>query len=129
MSKLPILVEQFREAIERLNEVLKQEPNEFMKDSAIQRFEFTFDLSWKVVKTFVEEIHGIECTSPKSCIREAYKQDLIPYDLRWLEMVDDRNKTSHLYNKKAADQVYARLKDYLLLFQKLLEKLPKTTLS
>lgn len=114
---------QFREATERLNEVLKQEQNEFMRDSAIQRFEFTFDLSWKVVKTFLEEIHGVECVSPKSCIREAYKQDLIPYDPRWLEMVDDRNKTSHLYNKKAADQVYARLQDYLLLFQKLLEKL------
>ena len=112
---------QFKEATQRFEEVLNQEKNDFMRDSAIQRFEFTFDLSWKVIKAFLGGIHGIECSSPKSCFREAYKQDLIEYEPRWLEMVDDRNKTSHLYNQKMADQIYAKLKDYLPLFTKLLE--------
>lgn len=41
MSKLEANLSQFKKAINRLEDVLKQEKNEFMRDSAIQRFEFT----------------------------------------------------------------------------------------
>ena len=94
-----------------------------MRDSAIQRFEFTFDLSWKAIKAYLQEIHGIESFSPKGCFREAFQQGLIEYGEKWLEMVDDRNKTAHLYKEAMADKVYAKLPEYLQLFKRLLQSL------
>lgn len=125
MSKLQALLEEFKEAVQRLEEVLRQEKNEFIRDSAIQRFEFSFDLSWKAIKAFLEEVHGIECRSPKSSLREAYRQGLIEYDPMWLEMVEDRNKTVHTYREEVAKEVYSKLPNYLSLFKKLLEGLTR----
>ena len=121
MSKLEAVLSQFQTALSRLDEVLRQEKNEFMRDAAIKRFEFTFDLSWKLIKACLDELSGLTCASPKACIREAYKQSLIEYDDRWLEMTDDRNKTVHLYREKMAEEIYGKLEDYLQLFRSLLD--------
>lgn len=121
MSKLDAVLIQFQATLTRLDEVLKQEKNEFMRDAAIKRFEFTFDLSWKLIKASLDELSGIICASPKACIREAYKQSLIEYDDRWLEMTDDRNKTAHLYREEMADEIYGKLGYYLPLFRSLLD--------
>ncbi|MBT6391338.1 MAG: nucleotidyltransferase, partial [Candidatus Marinimicrobia bacterium] len=45
-------------AIKQLEKVLKEEKSEFIRDAAIQRFEFTYELLWKTLKTHLEEIHG-----------------------------------------------------------------------
>ena len=121
MSKLEAVLSQFQTALSRLDEVLRQEKNEFMRDAAIKRFEFTFDLSWKLIKVCLGELSGIICTSPKACIRDAYKQSLIEYDDRWIEMTDDRNRTAHLYREEMANEIYEKLEDYLQLFRSLLD--------
>ncbi len=125
MSKLEAILKQFQKAVNRLDEVLKQEKNEFIRDSAIQRFEFTFDLSWKVVKAFLEENKGVICNSPKGCFREAYKQEIIEYDDFWIEMTDYRNKTAHIYKEELAEEIYAILPRTLSYFQKLLENIQR----
>ncbi len=61
MSKFESLLEDFRKATGRLAEALAQEKNEFIRDSAIQRFEFCFDLSWKTLKAFLEDYHKMKC--------------------------------------------------------------------
>jgi len=123
MSKLEAILKQFQKAVNRLDEVLKQEKNEFIRDAAIQRFEFTFDLSWKVIKAFLEENKGVICNSPKGCFREAYKQEIIEYDDFWTEMTDYRNKTAHIYKEELAEEIYAILPRTLSYFQKLLENI------
>lgn len=45
-------------AIARLEKALARPVDEFVLDSAIQRFEFTFELLWKSVKTYAEEAGG-----------------------------------------------------------------------
>ena len=42
-------------ALSRLEKALARPVDEFVRDSAIQRFEFTFELLWKSVKTYAEE--------------------------------------------------------------------------
>lgn len=123
MTKLEAVAKQFRDATARLKEVLEQEKNDFIRDSAIQPFEFTFDLCWKAVKAFLEEKKNVICRSPKDCFREAYKQDLIEYDNFWIEMADLRNKTAHTYKEQTAEEVYSVLPRTLGYFQKLLEKM------
>lgn len=80
-----------------------------IRDSAIQRFEFTLDLSWKVLKTYLEDQKGVICKSPKECFREAYKQGVIEYEDDWLKLVDLRNETSHTYNEEYAKAIYKEL--------------------
>ncbi|MDP3725476.1 MAG: HI0074 family nucleotidyltransferase substrate-binding subunit [Nanoarchaeota archaeon] len=123
MTKQEVLKKQFEKAVKRLEEVLQQPKNEFMRDSAIQRFEFTLDLAWKTIKSFLEIEKGIVCMSPKDCIREAYKQEVIEYDEFWLKMVDMRNEAAHIYSEEKAEEIYAALPESIKRFYEVIKYL------
>jgi len=123
MTKFETAREEFREAITRLTEALEKPKDEFMRDSAIKRFEFSFDLAWKTIKAFMET-KGVFCASPVACFKEAYRQRLIPYDDIWIqEMIETRNKTVHSYDEDLAEEVYAALPRILESFRALLAAL------
>lgn len=125
MTKFLAQLTQLEKAIGRLAEALAQEKNEFMRDSAIQRFTFTFDLSWKTIKSFLAEKHGVVCDSPKSCLKAGFQNDLIVNEDGWLLLTDMRNETVHTYNEALADKIYNQLPHSLELFQTLLAALKK----
>lgn len=112
----------FKKSIHRLDEILKQEKTIANRDSAIKRFEFTVELSWKSLQIYLRE-EGIPCRSPKECLKKAFEFGLIGDDDRWLEMIEDRNLTVHTYDENFADDVYNRLPAYLELFIMLIVKL------
>lgn len=109
MTKYEAQLDQFRKGLARLNEALAAPKNDLTRDGAIQRFEFTIDMAWKLVKSCLEEKYGVVCQSPKECFREAYRQKMLAYDEFWLELVDMRNQTSHTYKEEVAKSVFERL--------------------
>ncbi len=115
-------IAQLARATDRLEAVLQQPKDEFMRDSAIQRFEFCFELSWKVLKSYLEE-QGLEARSPRESIRGAFTTGLLPNDPDWLAMTELRNLSSHTYNEWLAERVYAELPACLGRFRDLLERL------
>ena len=123
MSKFQAFKKQYQKAVKRLDEILKKRKNKIVRDSAIKRFEITFDLAWKTIKAFLEEEKGIKCVSPKDCFREAYRQGLIEYDEIWLKMTDWRNSAVHTYSEKFADELYKKLPECLKSFKKLLKNI------
>lgn len=123
MTKLDALKNQYHQALNRLDEILQKEKDDIIRDSAIKRFEFTFDLSWKLIKTFLEEKKGISCRSPKECFREAYRQGLIDYDEFWLKMTDWRNEVVHNYGEAFADSLFEKLPEALERFLSLQTKI------
>ena len=125
MSKLEAVIKQFEQAITRLDEVLKEPKSSIVRDSAIQRFEFSLDLAWKSVKAFLEDKKGIICSSPKDCFREAYRQGIIEYDYIWIKYVDMRNETVHTYKEEIAEQIYSELANVLKHLKSLLNNLKK----
>jgi len=125
MTKLEAVTNQFSKALERLEEVLGVEKTDIVRDSAIQRFEFTLDLSWKTLKAFIEEKEGIICASPKECFREAYRQGIIQYDDIWIKFVDMRNETAHTYNEEIAKKIYSQLPETVKYFRELLSAIKK----
>jgi nucleotidyltransferase substrate binding protein (TIGR01987 family) len=125
MSKLEAVIKQFKRALERFEEILKEDKNEIVRDAAIQRFEFTFDLAWKVIKAILEEEKGTVCASPKECFKEAYRNKLLDYDNFWLKMTDLRNKTTHFYKEETANEVYEVFPEVLVYFKKILEIIEK----
>jgi nucleotidyltransferase substrate binding protein (TIGR01987 family) len=112
------IFEDFKKAIQRLQESLDLEKSAIVRDSAIKRFELCFDLTWKSIK-FYAKIKGLECYSPRDCFKTAFQLKLINYDEKWLEMIKDRNLAVHLYKEESADSIYSRLSDYLKLFKDL----------
>lgn len=124
MKKYDAALQEFRDALDRFEEVLREQKTEFIRDSAIKRFEIVFDLSWKVIKAWLED-HGTTCASPLGCFKEAYRQSLIDYEQIWLDLVKTRNKTAHTYSLKLAEEVYAALPEALPAFQKLAAALQK----
>lgn len=109
MTKYASLLEDFETALARLDEALALPKDAIVRDSAIQRFEITFELCWKTLKAFLEEEHNAVCASPQSCFREAFKQGVIGDDPFWIELAKLRNYTVHTYDESLADYVYANL--------------------
>lgn len=114
----------FFNALNRLEEALKKDLNDdIIVDGIIQRFEFTFEQSWKVMKLYLED-QGIidEALAPRSTIRCAYKHKLIADGDVWIEMMLDRNRTSHMYDEATAFNIVTLIKQkYIIEFNKLRE--------
>lgn len=94
-------------------------------DATIQRFEFTVELYWKLLKRLLEA-KGVIVQYPKDVLREAYAGGLIDDEAIWLNMLKDRNLSSHTYNEELADEIYGHIKQYFPIFQKTFEKLKAT---
>ena len=101
----------FGAALDRLDAALAQPKTEWTRDSAIQRFEFTFELAWKAV-TVVAQAHGVEARSPREAFKRAYGLGWVAEEDVWLRMLDDRNRTTHTYNETVAEEIFTRLPVY-----------------
>ena len=122
MTKSESLREDFSAALARLDEALAKEKDAFIRDAAIQRFEIVFELCWKYLKAYLEEEHNMVCTSPRTCFRAAFKQNIIEDDPFWIDVATLRNYTVHTYNEELAEYVYARLPKAAERFGKVVKK-------
>jgi nucleotidyltransferase substrate binding protein (TIGR01987 family) len=119
-----VVFNDFKRAVERLREVLALDKTSVVRDSAIKRFEFCFDLAWKTIKAYAK-LQGLECNSPREAIKTAFQLKLIDYNEKWFDLLDDRNCTVHLYKEDYADKVYERLSGYLVMFAALSKSFPQ----
>lgn len=110
--------ESFRQAIGRFSEAIAAPETDLTRDAAIQRFEFCFELAWKVIQERARA-EGLDCQSPKGCLKLAYKNGWIAEEAGWVVMLEDRNRTAHTYDEALAKDVYRRFPSYLPLFQDL----------
>ncbi len=118
----------FKNAIVRLSEVIEisrqRTLNSFEKDSLIKRFEFTYEMAWKLMMSYEKENGITELLGSKDVVRKAFAMSLIDNGEAWLEMIDDRNKTSHLYDEDMAiDMIDDIIYTYYPLFLDLQEKM------
>jgi nucleotidyltransferase substrate binding protein (TIGR01987 family) len=123
-DKLRNLLRLLNTALSRLDLALAQPVNEFVRDSSIQRFEFTFELFWKSLKAYAEE-SGLEAFSPRDSIRIAFQLGVIQESPEWFRMLEDRNLTSHTYNEATADSSYSHFPTYTRLVRQALEELTR----
>ncbi len=104
---------------------------EYFADISIKRFEFTFEMAWKTIKRYLDHV-GLDCRSPRYCLKEAFAQGLIDDENIWLEMLEARNISSHIYDENEISEITSRFKEYLNSFNVLKKKLDlnkKATLS
>ena len=111
-----------RRAVSTLDEVLQMEISIIVRDASIQRFEYSFESLWKLLKAYLDQYEGIVCNSPKRCFREALKVGLLSVQEAetCLVMTDDRNLTSHTYIEAVAEAIYGKIPSYLDVMNSLL---------
>ncbi|PKO21443.1 MAG: nucleotidyltransferase [Chloroflexi bacterium HGW-Chloroflexi-1] len=125
MEKLKERLDSCQRAVATLDEALNMPFSIIVRDGSIQRFEFSFEALWKLLKAYLEQHEGIVCNSPKSCFREALQIGLLSAadTQTCLAMTDDRNLTAHTYIEALAKRIYRRLPAYLTVMQSLMAQI------
>jgi nucleotidyltransferase substrate binding protein (TIGR01987 family) len=102
----------FDKAFSRLKEALEMGYlNELERNGLVQRFEFTLELSWKVLKDFLQE-KGFEYKpTPKDTFREAQRAGFIDYAQELVDGLDLRNELSHDYDGQKFEAAEKHLRD------------------
>ena len=86
----------------------------------IQSFEFTHELSWKVMKDYLEAQGFVDIHGSGDATRLAFANDLIDDGVTWMEMTKSRNRSSHTYEQEIAEDIKnAILEVYIDEFRKL----------
>jgi nucleotidyltransferase substrate binding protein (TIGR01987 family) len=101
-----------RRALGTLEELVDVQPaSPIVRDAAIQRFEYTFEATWKAAQVYLREIEGLETGSPKGAVRFSLQVGILGEEEARLAlaMVDDRNLTVHAYNEAIAETIAQRL--------------------
>lgn len=117
----------FRKALAKMSEAIdivaekydwQDSIDELLKEGLIQRFEYTHELAWKVMKDY-EEYQGYNnIRGSRDAIRLALQIGIIE-DKEWLETIEDRNLTSHNYDEEVAEDVFISIvNDYYPLLVK-----------
>lgn len=114
MERLTERLELCRQALETLDQILKEPHSPITRDAAIQRFEYTFETLWKAAQLYLREHEGIEAGSPKAIIRASLSSGILEDETarQAMEMADDRNLTVHTYKEVLAEEIYQNLPDY-----------------
>ena len=127
MELLSNKVENLRKVVERLSEgILELQANQssIVRDGIIQRFEFTTELAWKATREYLMDQGFVDINSPKSVMKEAFSYGLITDDKIWVQLLNDRNLTSHIYKEEIADEICERIiKTYFQEFKALSKRL------
>lgn len=106
-DRFTMALDHFERALARLHEALAQPESDFLRDSVIQRFEFTFETAWKAMYRWMRA-RGVDVDEDAyAVIPESFKRRLITDAQRWGDLRKYRNQTSHTYNESLAIEVAA----------------------
>lgn len=99
----------FEKALAQLSEAValsrQRELSRLERQGLIQAFEFTHELAWNTMKDFLEERGHQPLYGSKDVCREALQAGLIEDGETWMEMIQNRNQTTHTYNEKTAEEI------------------------
>ncbi|MFN7685850.1 MAG: nucleotidyltransferase substrate binding protein [Oligoflexia bacterium] len=107
MPSPDLRLDELKKALARLKEALALKKDDIVRDSTIQRFEFTVELSWKVLQRALKGAGVPDPQSPKALFREGARLGWVADPEAWIQFVDDRNLSSHTYKEDLAEKVYA----------------------
>lgn len=127
MSKFSEKFDKFISAVSRLEEAINDYETvklASVRDGVIQRFEFCTELAWKTVREYLSEQGYADINSPKAVMKTAFSDGLLNNEQGWLDILESRNITSHVYDEKTAEEIFKNIKNtYINLFRDLIAKL------
>jgi len=108
----------YHDTITHLDDYIRDGYGDIFLDIAVKRFEFTFEMAWKACKRTLDYL-GFACKSPRECLREAFAQQIINDEPVWLEMLEQRDLSEHVYDEISVSEIKDDLVRYLAAFETL----------
>jgi nucleotidyltransferase substrate binding protein (TIGR01987 family) len=108
----------FDDILGRFGEALALPAGDIVRDSAILRFELTFEVAWKLCQCLVRE-QGLEANSPRQAFQQAFTLGWIGDEEVWAAIVRARNLAVHVYRQEHAEALYLELPHFHVAFQEL----------
>ncbi len=108
--------------------LLSEEIIDAIINGRLQKFEYCTELTWKIIKNYLYVYHNIDAKSPRDSIKEFFligAVDESSYELL-LNILDDRNKLSHIYKEEFFTEIHNKLKNYYVIMDRVLTILKKT---
>jgi len=84
-------------------------PTEVERAGLIRFFGMTFELSWKLLKDYLEQ-EGFNVKTPRQVLKQAFQIEIIDDGEVWLNALNARNLTVHIYEEKTAAKVERTLR-------------------
>ena len=81
-----------------------EDVDELLEEGLIQRYEYTHELAWKVMKDYAEYQGITGVSGSRDAIRQTLQFGLID-DENWMRSIADRNLTSHQYDEDTAQEI------------------------
>ena len=118
-------LQSYSKALLQLESALQQKQFSVLeKDGVIKRFEFTFELAWKTLQDKLYDEGYLSTKGPKPEIKQAFNNGIITDGQAWMDMLTDRNNSTHLYEESAAVSIFDRIQiSYFKQLQELKSKL------
>ena len=111
-------LERLRKAAEIISaaKMFSGEVDDLLKEGLIQRFEYTQEFAWKVMKDY-EEYQGLtDIQGSRDAIRKALQMGIIESHA-WMDTISSRNLTSHCYDESEFNSVLSKIiNDFLPIF-------------
>lgn len=86
-------------------DLLNNEPSsKAYKLAVIQSYEMDIELAWKTLKDYLNYL-GYKLQAPRDTIKQAFAIEIIKDGEIWLQMLEDRNLTSHIYDEAKAQEI------------------------
>lgn len=124
MERLEERIDLAKKALSKLEEALQLPKDTITRDAAIQRFEFTWEATWKLLQLYLRQQEGVELASPKNIFRHCQQNGFLDETQTELalKMTDDRHLTVHTYNEELAQIIFSHLPKYTNLLGHLISK-------
>jgi len=115
----------YQKALVQLTKFIdKGDLNELEEQGLIQAFEYTHELAWNLLHDYLRDQGTQNINSSKDTVRAAFQVGLIEDGETWMDMIKDRNRTSHTYNEVTAEAIATNIKTrFFALFVELREKM------
>ncbi len=106
-----------------LTEALERESDDLLvRDGIIQRFEFTIELAWKTLQSYLRQ-RDLIIKLPRDVLDQAFENGLIESVKEWGDLLTARNQSSHVYDEETSDDIYKTMKARKYLIDRLIEVL------
>lgn len=117
-TKKALLKADFDNILASWGKALHAPKSAMARDSAILRFELTYEVTWKLLQLVLEE-QGFQVKSPRQSFQQAFSMGWFPDEEIWVDIMKARNTAVHVYREAYAEALYNQLHDYYQTFQEL----------
>lgn len=114
-------LDNYKKALKTLDEAMQSPPASLLeRDGIIQRFDYCLEVSWNSAKK-VLEYQEYRVDTPRNVFREMAKIGWINNPDQWIQFLEARNKTSHLYHEEVAKELFDLVPSFLASSKELLK--------